>query len=97
MRIVSYLLKNKHSITFFDIYLLSLIFVMVKINVNNFLDVLSNEEVRRKFADLLDLSSAKQKLEGLQATIDSLCRKLVAYRMQQLIKWELKIAISELI
>ena len=97
MWIVCYLLKNKHSITFFDIYLLLLIFVVVKINVNNFLDILSNEEVRRKFADLLDLSSAKQKLGGLQATIDSLCRKLVACRMQQLIKWELKIAISELI
>ena len=51
---------------------------MVKINVNDFLDISSNDEVRRRFADLFDLNSVKQKLDGLQATIDSLRLELAA-------------------
>ena len=51
---------------------------MVKINFNDFLDILSNVKVKGKFADLFDLSSVKQKLDGLQATIDSLHLELIA-------------------
>ena len=43
---------------------------MVKINVNDFLGILSTDVARRKFANLIDLNSVKQKLDGLQATFD---------------------------
>ena len=51
---------------------------MVKINVNDFLDILLNDEARRKFANLFDLNSVKQKLDSLQATFDSLRLELAA-------------------
>ena len=61
--------------------LLSLAFylfaTMVKINVSNFLDLLSNKNIKTKFAEIV-ASSISTKLDDLQATIDSLRLELAA-------------------
>ena len=44
---------------------------MVKINVNDFLDLLSNKNVKTKFTDIV-ASSISTKLDDIQTTIDSL-------------------------
>ena len=50
---------------------------MVKLYVNDFLDLLSNKNVKTKFADMV-ANSISTKLNDLQATIDSLHLELAA-------------------